>query len=65
MFRFHQSSEGAVESKDSNSLEAALKELKEETALRIYQLRPKWIGNDPKFDCDIYAIELNIRKNSQ
>ena len=65
MFRLHQSPEGAVESKDSNSLKATLRELREETALRIYQSRPKWIGNDPKFDCDIYAIKLDIGKNPQ
>jgi len=41
MFGFHQSLGRAVESKDSNSLEAALRELREETALRIHQSRPK------------------------
>jgi len=63
MFELHQLPEGTVESKNSNSLETALRELRKEIALRIYQSRPKWIGNDPKFDCDIYAIELNIGKN--
>ncbi|SRR6266540_1639333 len=65
MYGLHQSPGGVVEFKDSNSLEAALRELKEETALRIHYLRPKWIENDPKYDCDIYAIELNIGKNPQ
>ena len=41
MYGLHQSSEGAVETKDSNSLEAALKELREETGLRIHQTRLK------------------------
>ena len=65
MFGLHQSLGGAVESKDSNSFEAALRELRKETTLRIHQLRSKWIGNDLKFDCDIYAIELNIEENPQ
>ncbi len=41
MYSLHQSLEGAVEIKDSNSLEAVLKELREETGLRIYQSRAK------------------------
>ncbi len=64
MYGLHQSPGGAVETKDSNSLVAALRELREETGLRIYQLRAKWIGHDPRFDCDVYAIELDIRENS-
>ena len=63
MYGLHQSPGGAVKTKDSNSLEAALRELREETGLRIYQSRPKWIGYDPKYDCDVYAIELDIREN--
>ncbi len=65
MYGLYQSPEGAVEIKDSNSLEAALRELREETGLRTYQSRAKWIGHDPKFDCDVYAIELNIGENPQ
>ncbi len=65
MYGLHQSPGGAVETKDSNSLEAALRELREETGLRILQLRPKWIGYDPKYDCDVYAIELDIGENPQ
>jgi len=41
MYGLHQSPEGAVEAEDSNSLEAALRELREETGLRIHQLRSK------------------------
>ncbi len=52
-----------VKSTDSNSLKAALRELREETALRIHHSRAKWIGNDDRFDCDIYAIELDIEEN--
>ncbi len=63
MYGLYQSSRGAVKTRDSNSLEAALRELREKTNLRIHQTRPKWIGNDTKFDCDIYAIELDIGKN--
>jgi len=65
MYGLHQSSGGAVETEDSNSLKAALRELREETGLRIYQSRPKWIGYDPKYDCDVYAIELDIGENPQ
>ena len=65
MYGLHQSSEGAVETEDSNSLKAALRELREETGLRIYQARAKWIDHDPKFDCDIYAIKLDIGENLQ
>ena len=54
-----------MELTDSNSLEAALKELREETALRIHHSRAKWIGNDERFDCNIYAIKLDIRENPQ
>jgi len=36
MYGLHQSPRGAVETKDSNSLEAALRELREETDLRIH-----------------------------
>jgi len=63
MYGLHQSPRGAVETEDSNSLEAALRELREETSLRIHQSRPKWIGYDPKYDCDVYAIELDIGEN--
>ncbi len=63
MYGLHQSSEGEVESKDSNSLEAALKELKKETRLRIYHFKAKWIENNDKFDYDIYAIKLDIKEN--
>jgi len=65
MYDLHQSSEEGVEPIDSNSLEAALRELRKETALRIHHSRAKWIGNNEKFDCNIYAIELNIRENPQ
>src|SRR6266545_4525568 len=65
MYGFHQSPGRAVETKDSNSLEAVLRELREETDLRIHQSRPKWIGYDPRFDCDVYAIELDIGENPQ
>ncbi len=50
---------------DSNSLEAILRELREEIGLRVYHLWAKWIGNDEKFDCDIYVIELDIEENPQ
>jgi len=63
MYGLYQSSEGAVETEDSNSLKAALRELREETGLKIHQSRPKWIGYDSKYDCDIYAIELDIGEN--
>ncbi len=63
MYGLHQSPGEAVETEDSNSLEAALRELREETGLRIHQSRAKWIGHDPKFDYDIYAIELDIGEN--
>ena len=63
MYGLHQSPEGAVEIEDSNSLETALRELREETGLRIHQLRSKWIGYDLKYNCDIYAIELDIGEN--
>ncbi len=36
MYGLHQSPGGAIETRDSNSLEAALRELKEETGLRIH-----------------------------
>src|SRR6266540_6488411 len=65
IYGLHQSPRGAVETKDSNSLEAALRELREETGLRIHQSRVKWIGYDLRFDCNIYAIELDIRENPQ
>src|SRR6266542_909442 len=65
MHGLHQSLEEGVEPIDGNSLEAVLKKLREETALRIHYSRVKWIGNDERFNCDIYAIELDIRKNSQ
>src|SRR6266498_2112059 len=65
MYGLHQSPGRAIETQDSNSLETALRELREETGLRIHQSRPKWIGYDPKYDCDIYAIELNIGENPQ
>ncbi len=63
MYGLHQSLERAVETKDSNSLEAALRELREETALKIHSARAKWLGNNHKFDCDIYVIELDIGQN--
>ena len=65
MYGLHQSSEGAVETKDSNSLEAVLRELREETGLRIHQSRVKWIGHDLKYDCDIYVMKLDIGENPQ
>ncbi len=36
MYGLHQSPGGAVEAKDSNSLETVLRELREETGLRIH-----------------------------
>ncbi len=63
MYGLHQSSREVVETKDSNSLEAALRKLREETALKIHFLRPKWLGNNLKFYCIIYAIELDIGEN--
>jgi len=65
MYGLHQSLGGGEELKDSNSLEAALRERKEETSLRIYLSRAKWIGNNPQFDYDIYSIELDIGENPQ
>src|SRR6266540_5348080 len=63
MYGLHQLPGGAVETEDSNSLEAALRELRKETGLRIHKSRSKWIGYDPKYDCDIYAIELDLGEN--
>jgi len=63
MYSLHQSPSGGIEPRNSNSLETALRELREETGFRIHQLRVKWIGNDDKFDCDIYIIELDIGEN--
>ncbi len=63
MYGLHQSPGGAVKTKDSNSLETVLRELRKETGLRIHHSRPKWIGHDPRFNCDIYAIELKIGEN--
>jgi len=65
MYGLYQSLGRGIESSDSNSLEAALRELRKETGLRIYQIRAKWIRNDQKFNCDIYFIELDIGKNPQ
>ena len=63
MYGLHQSSGGVVETKDSNSLEATLRELREETGLRIHQSKAKWIGYNPRFDYDVYSIELDIGEN--
>ncbi len=52
-----------MKTEDSNSLEVALRELREETGLRIYQSRPKWIDHDLKYDCNVYFIELDIGEN--
>jgi len=65
MYSLHQSPEAEVESKDNNSLEAVLKELRKEIDLRIHYFRAKWIGHNNKFDCNIYVIKLNIEKNPQ
>ncbi len=59
MYGLHQSPEGGVKPSDSNSLEAALKELREETELRLHHSRVKWIDNDDKFDCDIQYMQSN------
>ena len=63
MYSLHQSPGRAVETEDSNNFEAALRELREETGLRIHSSKSKWIGYDLKYDCDIYAIELDIGEN--
>src|SRR6266498_4416386 len=65
MYGLYQSPGGVVKTKDSNSLDATLRELRKETALRIHPSRAKWLENNLKFDCDIYAIELDIMKNLQ
>ena len=65
MYGLYQSLGGGVKPKDSNSLETILRKLKEETELQVYHSKAKWIGADEKFDCNIYAIELDIGKNSQ
>ncbi len=65
MYSFYQSLKGAVETKDSNSLEVVLRELRKETGLKIHQSRAKWLENNIKFDCDVYAIELDIGENSK
>jgi len=65
MYGLHQSPGGAVKNKDSNSLEATLRELREETGLKIHQSRFKWIGYDLKYDCNVYFIELDIGENPQ
>jgi len=41
MYGLHQSPGGGVKPTDSNSLEATLRELREETALRIHHSRAK------------------------
>src|SRR6266545_8224019 len=63
MYGLHQSPGGVVETEDSNSLEAALRELREETGLRIHQSKAKWISYNPRFDYDVYSIELDIGEN--
>src|SRR6266498_701229 len=46
MYGLYQSPGGVVEIKNSNSLEVALRELREETGLRIHQSNPNWIEQD-------------------
>jgi len=41
MYSLHQSSGGGVKPTDGNSLEAALRELKKETVLKIHHSRAK------------------------
>ncbi len=63
MYGLHQLPEGGVKPKNSNSLKAILRELREEIGLKVHHFKAKWIGNDDKFNCDIYAIELDIEEN--
>jgi len=41
MYGLHQSLEGGVKPKDNNSFKATLRELREETGLKIYYSRAK------------------------
>ncbi len=65
MYDLYQLPEGEVEPTDTYSLDATLKELKEETDLKIHSSKAKWISYDNKFNCDIYAIELDLDEKSE
>ncbi len=65
MYGLHQSPDRKIEFTDAYSLNAAFRELKEKTELKIHLSKTKWLGHDEKYGCDIYAIELNLKEKSQ
>ena len=57
MYLKYQVSCGKVE-REETSLEAVQRETQEETNLRIPIKAFQYIGNDPKFNCDMYTVKL-------
>ena len=62
MYNLWQVSGGKVELGES-SVQATIRETKEETGLQVEKEELTYLFNDPKFNCDIYATKLthNLR----
>ena len=57
MYNLWQVAGGKVE-KGESSLQAVLRETKEETELDINKEDCKFLMNDPAFNCDVYATKI-------
>ena len=58
MFNLWQVAGGKIERGES-SLQAVLRETKEETGLEIPQENCYYLSNDPEFNCDIYLTKVS------
>ncbi len=62
MYSLHQLFSGKIEFTDAYSLDAALKELKEETGFRMHYFRVRWLNHNEKYNYNIYTIELDSKE---
>ena len=64
MYNLWQVAGGKVEHGES-SLQAVLKETKEETGLTIVKKECNYLTNDPEFNCDIYITKIADQQELQ
>ncbi len=59
IYSLYQLSDRGVKPTNAYSLKAVLRELKEETGLRIHFFKSKWLDHNEKYDCDIQYMVLS------
>ncbi len=51
----------SIEDYDESSRQAAVREILEETGLKVILEDLQYLFNDPEYDCDMYKLKIHLR----